>query len=75
MYFYQKQNLLMKKNILSLILLVLVFSSAFAAKHNHIDENEVRYVKKNVELNPQYQQQLRNAEMWQNFMVKILIGL
>ncbi len=60
----------MKKNILSLILLVLVFSSAFATKHNHTDENEVRYVKKNVELNPQYQQQLRNAEMWQNFMAK-----
>ena len=51
MYFYQKQNLLMKKNILSLILLVLVFSSAFAAKHTHTDENEVRYVKKNIELN------------------------
>ena len=65
----------MKKNILSLILLVLVFFSAFATKHNHTDENEVRYVKKSVELNPQYQQQLRNAEMWQNFMVKILIGL
>ena len=44
----------MKKNILSLILLVLVFSSAFATKHNHTDENEVRYVKKSVELNPQY---------------------
>ncbi|MDC0204513.1 PepSY domain-containing protein [Flavobacteriales bacterium] len=60
----------MKKYILSLILLVLVFSSAFATKHNHADENEVRYVKKNVELNPQYQQQLRNTEMWQNFMAE-----
>ena len=60
----------MKKNILSLILLVLVFFSAFATKHNHTDENEVRYVKKSVELNPQYQQQLRNAEMWQNFMIQ-----
>ena len=60
----------MKKNILSLILLVLVFSSAFATKHNHTDENEVRYVKKNIELNPQYQQQLRNSEMWQNFMTE-----
>ena len=60
----------MKKDILSLILLVLVFSSAFATKHNHTDENEVRYVKKSVELNPQYQQQLRNAEMWQNFMAE-----
>ena len=60
----------MKKNILSLILLVLVFSSTFATKHNHTDENEVRYVKKSVELNPQYQQQLRNAEMWQNFMAE-----
>ena len=60
----------MKKNILSLILLVLVFPSAFAAKHNHTDENEVRYIKKNVELSPQYQQQLRNSEMWQNFMTE-----
>ena len=60
----------MKKNILSLILLVLVFFSAFATKHNHTDENEVRYVKKSLELNPQYQQQLRNAEIWQNFMAE-----
>ena len=58
----------MRKNILSLSLLILVFSSVFAAKHNHTDGNEVRYVKKSVELNPQYQQQLRNAEMWKNFM-------
>ena len=60
----------MKKNILSLILLVLVFSSVFATKHNHTDENEVRYVKNNVELNPQYQQQLRNTEIWRSFMIQ-----
>ena len=57
----------MKKNILSLILLVLVFSSAFATKHNHTDENEVRYIKENMALNPQYQELLRDGALWQNF--------
>ena len=60
----------MKKKLLSLSLLVLVFSSVFATRCNHTDENEVRYIKNSVELNPQYQQQLRNADMWQDFMAQ-----
>ena len=59
----------MRKKLLSFILLALVFSSVFATKCNHTDENEIRYIKNSVELNPQYQQQLRDAEMWQSFMV------
>ena len=39
----------------------------FATKHNHTDEYEVRYVKVKSELNKQYQEQLRNAKLWQDF--------
>jgi len=55
-----------------IIFIILTISTSFlyATKHNHTDENEVRYITKNVELNPQYQQQLRNAEIWQNFMAE-----
>ena len=59
----------MRKN-LTLILSLIITINSFATKHNHTDENEVRYIKKNVELNPQYQQQLRNAEMWKDFMTQ-----
>ena len=53
-------------------ILVCLFSSiitlnSFASKHNHIDENEVRYIKENMVLNPQYQELLRNSQLWQNF--------
>ena len=53
-------------------ILVCLFSSiitlnSFASKHNHIDENEVRYIKENMVLNLQYQELLRNSQLWQNF--------
>ena len=65
----QKQNYIMKSKIIFIILTIST-SFLYATKHNHTDENEVRYITKNVELNPQYQQQLRNAEIWQNFMAE-----
>ena len=56
----------MKRNILSLIL-ILFFSSAFATKHNHTDENEIRYYKANP-LDATLQQQLREGSAWQSFL-------
>ena len=56
----------MKRNILSLIL-ILFFSSAFATKHNHTDENEIRYYKANP-LDVTVQQQLREGSAWQSFL-------
>ena len=56
----------MKRNILSLILL-LFFSSTFATKHNHTDENEIRYYKANP-LDVTVQQQLREGSAWQSFL-------
>jgi len=56
----------MKKNILSIILLLLTIST-FATKHEHIDENEVRYY--NVKpLDITFQQQLREGSVWQSFL-------
>ena len=58
----------MKCNYLVMLFLSSVFTSVFAAEHNHHDDNEVRYIKKNIELDPQYQQQLRNSNLWQDFI-------
>ncbi len=56
----------MKKKIL---FIVLAISSCFlyATKHNHIDENEVRYYKVNP-LDIAVQQQLREGSVWQSFL-------
>lgn len=56
----------MKRIILLLISFISI--NLFAAKHNHFDENEVRYIKQNYELEPQYQQLLRNGSLWQDFI-------
>jgi len=56
------------KRLLILSLLLLLAIASFSVTHTHIDENEVRYVKGGVQLDPQYQQQLRSGELWQNFM-------
>jgi Zn-dependent metalloprotease len=66
MYFYQKINYSMKKNISSAILLFLTITT-FAAKHNHTDENEVRYYNANP-LDVTLQQQLRKGQAWQSFL-------
>ena len=56
----------MKQTILFLISLLIV-SSTFATKHEHIDENEVRYYSVNP-LDIALQQQLRNGSDWQSFL-------
>ncbi len=55
------------KNIIVLLFSLIVGLNSFATKHNHFDENEVRYIKDKTPLNPQYQEFLRNNSLWQNF--------
>ena len=55
------------KKVISLLLVSIISIGLFATKHNHTDEYEVRYVKVKSELNKQYQEQLRNTQLWQNF--------
>ncbi|MEC7864108.1 MAG: hypothetical protein VYB55_03495, partial [Bacteroidota bacterium] len=57
------------KKILVLLFTVVIGFNSFATKHNHFDENEVRYIKENMVLNPQYQELLRNGPLWQNFRI------
>jgi Zn-dependent metalloprotease len=39
----------------------------FASKHNHNDENEVRYINVDMQLDYEYQNFLRNSQAWQDF--------
>ncbi len=55
------------RKFLILAVITVLTSNSFASKHNHTDENEVRFIKENTVLNPQYQQQLRNSILWQDF--------
>ena len=56
----------MKKTILFVFGSILSFTLV-AAKHNHSDEHEVRYIKQNQQLDPSYQAVLRNGSLWQDF--------
>jgi hypothetical protein len=56
------------KTVISLMLVSIISIGLFATKHNHTDEYEVRYFKVKSELNKQYQEQLRSAQLWQNFI-------
>ncbi len=57
----------MRKITFTLIALFSVVQ-IFASKHNHTDENEVRYIKNSKVLNAQLQQDLRLSDSWQNFL-------
>ena len=63
MYFYKKNM----KNLLSLISVLVISFNLFSATHHHSDEYEVRYIKENMVLNSQYQESLRNAQLWSEF--------
>ena len=56
----------MKKLFIFLLNLTIIFP-LFSATHHHSDENEVRYVSVNMEIDPQYQQLLREGNLWSNF--------
>ena len=58
----------MKKTSVLLFSFLFV-SNLFATKHIHSDENEVRYIKENTVLSPQYQELLRNSHLWKDFKV------
>ena len=66
MYFYTKQNYFMSRKIL-FIVLAITTNFSYATKHEHIDENEVRYYKVNP-LDVTIQQQLREGSVWQSFL-------
>ena len=56
----------MKSKILFIILTIST-SLLYATKHEHIDENEIRYFKASP-LDVTIQQQLREGEVWQSFL-------
>jgi len=56
----------MKRKILFIILTIST-SLLYATKHEHIDENEIRYFKASP-LDVTIQQQLREGEVWQSFL-------
>ena len=56
----------MKSKILFIILTIST-SLLYATKHNHTDENEIRYFKASP-LDVTIQQQLREGEVWQSFL-------
>ena len=55
------------KKLFILILNITIIFPLFSATHHHSDENEVRYISVNMELDPQYQQFLRENNLWNNF--------
>ena len=55
------------KRLLSLLFICIFSTSLFATKHNCSDEYEVRYIKERLDLEPQFQQILRETSLWQNF--------
>ena len=55
------------KKLFILLLNLTIILPLFSATHHHSDENEVRYVSVNMEIDPQYQQLLREGNLWNNF--------
>jgi len=55
------------KNKILFIVLAITTSLSYATKHEHIDENEVRYYNANP-LDATVQEQLRNGTDWQSFL-------
>jgi hypothetical protein len=55
------------KKVCLLFLSLVLLNSLFAQKHNHNDENDVRYHKHN-QIDKNFQENLRNADLWQNFV-------
>ena len=55
------------KKVYLLFLSLVLLNSLFAQKHNHNDENDVRYHKHN-QIDKNFQENLRNADLWQNFV-------
>ena len=61
----------MKKFSIVLVSLFTYFN-LYSSVHHHDDHYEVRYVKENLQLDPQYQQFLRNGDLWQDFSTNFI---
>ena len=61
----------MKKFSIVLVSLFTYFN-LYSSVHHHDDQHEVRYVKENLQLDPQYQQFLRNGDLWQDFSTNFI---
>ncbi|MDG2085749.1 MAG: PepSY domain-containing protein [Flavobacteriales bacterium] len=55
------------KKVYLLLLSLILLNNLFAQKHNHTDENDVRYHNHN-QIDKNFQQNLRNSDLWQNFV-------
>tara|TARA_B100001758_G_C18416520_1_gene620348 strand:- start:5242 stop:8124 length:2883 start_codon:yes stop_codon:yes gene_type:complete len=66
-YLYRKNTDIMKQVFLLFFILIFSINLFSTTHHHHFDEYEVRYVKANMELDKQYQEQLRNGDLWKNF--------
>ena len=56
------------KNYILLLLAIILFNYSYATKHTHIDEYEIRYIKSDMQLDNQIQNNLRNQQAWQSFI-------
>ena len=55
------------KRIKILLLSLVIMTSLFAQKHNHNDNNEIRY-HKHKEIDKYFQENLRNGKLWQDYL-------
>ena len=55
------------KKVYLLLLSLILLNNLFAQKHNHTDENDVRY-HNHKQIDKNFQQNLRNSNLWQNFV-------
>jgi len=55
------------KKVYLLLLSLILLNNLFAQKHNHTDENDVRYHNHN-QIDKNFQENLRNSDLWQNFV-------
>ena len=55
------------KRIKILMLSFVIMTSLFAQKHNHNDNNEIRY-HKHKEIDKYFQENLRNGNLWQDYL-------
>ena len=56
------------KNYILLLSAIIFFNYSYATKHTHIDEYEIRYIKSDMQLDNQIQNNLRNQQAWQSFI-------
>ena len=58
------------KKLITLCIGLIVSISSFSEKHTHDDMYEVRYIKNSKQLNSQFQQQLRNQDLWSDYLIE-----